>query len=209
MKLKKLGLNSPESVTYSYNRSGFRAPEFDQRPCGIALGCSFTEGAGIPVEYTWPAQLSNMLGIHVWNLGTQGSSLDTAFVFLEYYINQLPVQFVTVCAPPIKRFEFYVDDVPQRVLPENLTQGDWYVPSFYHAFFKGWFANDLNSQINKRKNLLAMEQLCADRGIPFYALDSAADLISDKNARDLSHPGVDANRDFAEKMYKKITNNQL
>lgn len=208
-KLKDLGFDSPESVSYSYNRLGFRAPEFDQRPCGIALGCSFTEGVGIPIEYSWPTQLSNMLGTHVWNLGVGGSSLDTAFTLLEYYIDQLPTQFVTVCVPPVNRFEFYIDEVPQRVMLENLIIDNWYVPKFYHAFFKGWFSNDLNPQINQRKNLLAMKQLCADRNIPLYVLNSAVDLILDGRARDLAHPGVDANRDFAEKMHKKITNNQL
>jgi hypothetical protein len=145
-----------------------------------------------------------MLGTYVWNLGIGGSSLDTAFTMLGHYIDQLPVQFVTVCVPPINRFEFYINEVPQRIMPDN-----WQVPKFYHAFFKEWFSNDLNSQVNQRKNLLAMQQLCADRGIPFYALDSTADLMYDRKARDLAHPGIDANCDFAAKMHKKITNNQL
>jgi hypothetical protein len=100
-KLVTLGFDSPESISYTYNQHGFRSPEFDQRPCGIALGCSFTEGVGIPVQHTWPSKLSKMLDVHVWNLGTGGSSIDTAFTFLEYYIDLLDPQFVTICVPPI------------------------------------------------------------------------------------------------------------
>jgi hypothetical protein len=84
---------------------------------------------------------------------------------------------------------------------------NWYVPKLYYAFFKEWFLNDVNSQTNQRKNLLAMQQICANRGIPFYALDSATDLMLDRAARDLAHPGIDSNFEFAAKMHKKITNN--
>ena len=203
-KLKKYGLDTPESVSYSYNQHGFRAPEFDQRPCGLALGCSFTEGVGIPIENTWPEQLSKMLDLQVWNLGVGGASIDTAFILLDHYIKELPVQFVTVCVPPINRFEFYIDNIPQRIMFEN-----WYLPKFYHVFFKEWFLTELNSQINQRKNLLAMKQLCADRNLSFYVLDSATDFMLDSCARDLAHPGSDANHDFALKMYKKITQDNL
>lgn len=203
-RLKEYRLDTPESVSYNYNKHGFRAPEFDQRPCGIALGCSYTEGVGIPIEDTWPTHLSKMLDIHVWNLGIGGSSIDTAFTLLEHYLDLLPAQFVTVCIPPITRFEFYIENIPQRIMLEN-----WYVPKFYHAFFKEWFSTELNLQINQRKNVLAMRQLCSQRGIPFYVLDSATDLKIDGRARDLAHPGSDANHDFALKMYKKITQDNL
>jgi len=201
--LKKLRLDTSESVTYTYNKQGFRALEFDQRPCGIALGCSYTEGVGLPEHDSWPSKLSQMLGTHVWNLGVGGGAADTAFTLLDYYIEQLSPGFVAMCVPPITRFEYYSENKAYRVMFES-----WFMPVLSHSFFKEWFANDLNSQINQRKNLLAIEQLCSQQGIPFYVLDSATDLKIDGRARDLAHPGSDANHDFALKMHKKIINRE-
>ena len=196
-KLESLGFLQLDCISYVYNRLGFRAEEFDDRPAGIALGCSFTEGVGIPLAATWPAQLSDMLGQHVWNLGVGGSSADTAYNLLEHYIDQLSTKFVVMCVPPRDRFEFFRDIEPIRILGSNFE-----IPPLYKTFFMEWFATEENSMINQRKNVLAIKQLCAERGIPFYCLKVESDFMLDAKARDLTHAGVGANQDFAKKMYQ-------
>jgi hypothetical protein len=201
--LKNLGLDTPESITYTYNKHGFRDQEFDDRPCGIALGCSFTEGVGLPAQDSWPTKLSEMLGTHVWNLGVGGGATDTAFTLLDYYIEQLSPSFVAMCVPPMARFEYYSNNIAHRVMFES-----WFIPAPAYSFFKEWFATDLNSQINRRKNLLAIEQLCVQKNIPFYVLHSDQDLKFDASARDLFHPGQKSIHDFTLKMHNKITNRE-
>jgi hypothetical protein len=202
--LRDLGFLIPGCVTYKYNSCGFRSEEFDNRSAGVAVGCSFTKGIGIPVENSWPSQLSTLLEHHIWNLGVGGGSLDTAYNLLEHYINKLNTKFVVLCAPPPDRFEFFQNNIPLRVLANN-TQ------SFkqHGTFFKEWFLTEKNAMSSYKKNILAMQQMCLQCSIPFYYLSVGADFSSDHKARDLLHPGVDANYNFALKMHEKIINERL
>ena len=92
-------------ITYQYNSHGFRCTEFDDRPCGIALGCSFTQGVGLPVTTTWPYLLSQLCGIHVWNLGSGGASIDTVFRIFDHYVTKLRPKFVCLLITPAERLE--------------------------------------------------------------------------------------------------------
>ena len=203
-KLQELGFDSNYCITYKYNSFGFRDDEFDNRPSAIALGCSFTEGVGIPHDATWPIQLSKLLGMHVWNLGVGGSSCDTAFNMLEYYIDKLNAKYVILCAPCKYRFELYSNrdghDGPIQIMA-NLER---VIPEQYRAFAKEWMLADSNAEINYRKNILAMNQLCTERNIPFVWGATENDFICDGKGRDLAHPGIDANLDYARRMYIKI-----
>ena len=78
-----------------------RDEEFDDRPAGIALGCSYTEGVGVPEHTTWGNGLGRMLGMHMWNLGVGGGSLDTVFRVLEYWLPKLTPKFVAICIPSV------------------------------------------------------------------------------------------------------------
>jgi len=198
--LKNLGFAEPNCITYKYNSCGFRTDEFDNRPAGLALGCSFTEGTGLPLDASWPAQLSKLIGQHIWNLGVHGSALDSAYNFLDHYIAELNIKFVVLCVPPINRFEFFSKNTPKRIVASRPESHD-----IYGSFFKEWFSTEQNSLTNRSKNLLAMEQLCRNYNVPFYYLLAEEYLPNDQLARDLSHAGVDKNRDFALKMYNKIT----
>jgi hypothetical protein len=203
-KLSDLGFLDINRISYNYNRLGFRAEEFDNRPSGIALGCSFTQGIGLPLEDSWPSQLSKLLGQHIWNLGVRGSSADTAYNLIEHYIDKLNPTFVVMCVPPKDRFEFFRGHDPVRIMGSNFESLPLYNPLYnplYKTFFMEWFSSEENSKTNQRKNIRAIQQLCLQHGLPFYYLLAESDLILDQNARDLSHPGAESNRDFAIKMY--------
>ena len=186
--LTRLGYDHPEAIIYEYNSHGFRDLEFDHRECGIAFGCSFTHGTGIQQNQTWPAVLSEILGVHVWNLGIGGTSLDTIFRISEYYVDLLKPKFVTLLVPPNTRFE-HVEN--QRF---HITTVHDYEESDNRHFFKQWFLNQENVDIQQKKNLFAIEKICKDFTIPFVKLCSISDW-NHKNtqARDLSHPDSDSN----------------
>ena len=200
-KLKMLGFLEPNCITYIFNHQGFRCDEFDDRPAGLALGCSFTEGVGIPVDDTWPAVLSGLIGQHIWNLGIGGGAMDTCFRMLDHYIDVLNPKFVVLCQPPAQRFELFDRYNNSRVFIAN------HFPPFteiYKTFAEEWMANDVNTETNSRRNLLAMQFRCQKRNIPFFTFPNHPDLRKDSFGRDLVHPGVESNHLFAHKIYKKI-----
>ena len=101
------------SITYKYNNLGFRS-DFDFKPGmqgDLYLGCSFTEGVGLPNDRTWVSFLSKQLGTPAFNLGTGGWGIETCFRYLiAAYIFGLKFKNVFVLAPPPNRYEQLIDD---------------------------------------------------------------------------------------------------
>lgn len=188
--LTRLGYHDPYAISYSYNSHGFRDVEFDTRQCGIAVGCSFTHGTGLSVEHTWPNVLSTLLGYHVWNLGVGGTSLDSIFRISEYYFDLLRPNFVALLIPPNTRFEYFAQDRYHIATVHDSNPQD---------FFKHWFSNQQNRDIQQQKNLLALEKLCVDRQIKFVTLCPLNDWTTkNTRARDLAHPDAHSNKTLAQ-----------
>jgi hypothetical protein len=186
-------------ISYSYNYQGFRSEEFDDRPCGLAFGCSFTEGIGLPLEAAWPSVLSEKLNLKVWNLGQGGAALDTVFRLLDHYVDVFDPKFVAVFMPPENRYEYHDRFGEYRtVLPSSLDL------ERYKDFAKEWFVNPANAEQNTRRNILAMKHRCYQRGITMFVFDSQTQIRFDKAARDLQHPGRLAMQDFANTAYNTI-----
>ena len=188
------------TIEYRFNRQRFRADEFDKRTCGLALGCSFTRGIGLHEHQAWPSFLSNLSGLHFWNLGVGGGAMDTCSRLLDYYITKLTPKIVVLFAPPAPRFEFY-DDGFWHIMGVN-------APHFLD-FQKVYYGHDENSVTNYRRNMLAMKQICVQRKVPFYSWESSNDKIfppvySSDLARDLMHQGPVTQQKLAEIMHKKI-----
>jgi hypothetical protein len=201
--LEQLGWLEPNCISYKFNSFGFRDEEFDSRPCGIALGCSFTEGTGLPEHTVWPRVLSKMTGTHTWNLGVGGSSIDTTFRLLDYWLTKLSPKFVTLCTPPDGRVEVFDRDEPLTLMP-----GINSILEPFNAFFKVWASSDTNAMISKQKNLLAMQQLCNQANIPLVYLDYTS-MITHGDARDLAHFGVNSHANFAEQIYNLLPKDVL
>lgn len=203
-RMERLGWTDPETITYSYNHQSFRSEEFDDRPAGVALGCSHTMGTGNRLEQTWPWVLSELLGMHVWNLGVGSSGLDTNLRLLDHYIKILRPRFVVHAVPSVGRFEFFSQDkwfcmVPAYLHPEHEP---------FRSYFNEYYLYDENSEMNARRNLLAIRYLCQSRDIPYFALDvNRAMDMKDRGARDLIHPGPIQQRIFAETMHDLMRHN--
>jgi hypothetical protein len=178
------------TIEYSYNSHGFRCDEFDARPNAIALGCSFTEGTAIHLHQTWPTYLSELLNLHVWNLGSGGASIDTVFRILDYYIDKLNPKFVFILIPPESRFEYCdINGGFPIIQPFSLKH-------LHPEFAKEWLTQPFNGTYNTRKTMLAIQQICKNFNIPVisHSCDDAAN--GDYNttgqydlARDLQHRG--------------------
>jgi hypothetical protein len=181
--LKQYQWLEPECITYQFNSHGFRDQQFDNRNCGLAFGCSFTQGVGVAEQDTWPRLLSKMLGIHVWNLGIGGCALDTIYRISEYYIHMLKPKFVVLLVPPPWRVEYATSNTDfELLLPTTLQANN------AGSFVKNWFANEVNSILNRKKNIQALSYICQGASTPLYMLDTQK-LGNDCCARDLLHPG--------------------
>jgi hypothetical protein len=201
LQMMNLGWTGENSVpvSYSYNSEGFRDEEFDLRPAGIALGCSHTQGVGVDAASVWPVQLGQLLGEKIWNLGIQGSALDTCFRMLEYWIQHLDAEFVVCCVPGITRYEVFRQGW-QNVLPAMPVYPEW-----LEQYQKNWIMFEENSELNQRKNLLAMRQICDQHGVPFFYDITGHNLWpSAGHGRDLTHCGRQGHAWFAEKMHEQI-----
>ena len=214
--LKMHGWLDPECITYCYNKHGYRDEEFDNRPAGIALGCSYTEGVGVPEHTTWGNVLGRMLGMHVWNLGVGGGSLDTVFRLLEYWLPKLTPKFVAICIPSVPRMEVFRGKNPQGI-DGPLNIGPWPNSDVrYDQFYRDWIVSDANMIMLRRKNLLAIQQLCNRANIPLvmkhddlmigiFARDTGIKNANETRlARDLSHPGVQNHDYFAQQIYNNL-----
>jgi hypothetical protein len=201
----ELGWDKPEAITYKINSEGFRCDEFDDTPCMIALGCSFTLGIGLPIESIWPTLLGNELGVRVVNLAWGGNSSDTCFRLLEYWLPRQQPKIVAMLAPPSNRIEIMLAD-NQYKLPADVIMPETNSALFNHndTFIRHWYLNDENTRLNQLKNCLAIQQLCVQHNVP-CVIERAQDHMTMSReeigyARDHMHGGPVIHKRIAEKM---------
>lgn len=200
--LARHGLDRPEAVEYCFNSHGFRCAEFEDVPCFVSLGCSYTAGVGLPVEQTWHHIVSQSLSLVGYNLAVGAGSMDTCARLLYHYVDYLCPKIVLLLRPDPCRLEVFDHNKLINLLPAKLE-----IP----AFQKVWYSNDINAHMNQVKNTLAIEQICASRGIKLVIRDIGADLLLEKidpdlfpAARDLLHPGLYAQQQCAKSFLKDL-----
>lgn len=189
-----------KSFTYQFNSFGFRCDEFDSAADNILfLGCSFTCGIGLPYQETWAYQVAQALGYKNCNLGIGGSSLNTAFRLGHIYIRSLKPKIVILLEPDKYRLEILNHNGYYDVLPN--MWGGW--KDDIDPFYKIWISNERNSDMNRLKNVLALEQICNLNNIKFqsFRIDEMYDL---DRARDLSHFGTISHAEFANYVLSKL-----
>ena len=192
------GWDKPGTITYKLNSEGFRCDDFDDQPCMVALGCSYTVGIGLPLKDIWPTLVGNTLGLKVVNLAWGGNAIDTCFRMADYWLPKLNVKLVCMLTPPKERIEVVLTDKDEHfvdmyksdvIMSHSLSKN-------YRAedhFLNHWFMQDQNQLINKRKNVLAIKQLCTDIGTEFLSIDTQTTMTGSREdigyARDYMHGG--------------------
>ena len=189
-------------ITYKFNSEGFRANEFDKTGGIMFLGCSFTFGIGLPVEQTFSRIVSKELKTNCFNLGLPASSNDTAFRLADIWIPVLEPSMVVMLSPLPMRFEILSHEIPneEEAVSRFVTTMDQISNT---ADKSKWLDTNQNGLLNRRKNKLAIEKLCDDKKIKFVH-DNTEDMKIVDFARDLSHPGTESNKLFADKILSKV-----
>jgi len=195
-----------KSVSYTFNSKGFRCEEFTVEPTIMFLGCSHTFGLGIPYESTWPYLVAEKFGLKNANLGWPGVSNDTTFRLAYYYIPIIKPNIVILLSPSESRLELIKHDIDSvNFLPSNQTPAVIkHEHVHYSNFYQDWLSSNTNLLMNKLKNKLGINMLCADQQIKFVSMDST-ELVRHDFARDLLHHGVKSNSIFADKVIKKLS----
>jgi len=189
-------------LDYKFNSDGFRAEEFSTNGGGIIfLGCSYTFGIGLPLENTFPQIVCREMGVECLNLGLPASSNDTAFRLADIWIDKLNPSIVILLSPTETRFELLIHDSNSNEIESRfITTMDQMVNTANEPY---WLNTEQNGQINRKKNKLAIQKICDDRGIKFVQ-DNVESLINVDFARDLQHPGTESNQLFARKLLNQL-----
>ena len=181
-------------INYKHNSDGFRTHELSDflgKKVNIAVGCSFTEGVGLPVENVWPSILEQKLGIPLLNLGLGGGSTDTAARILTNIAGLFQIKKVFVLWPSIHRFEFY-DEIKNEIG----ARGPWDTNKNYI-----WNMSNSNSLQRLYKNKNIVDLLANQYGFEVIELtvENVINTIPNVDpARDNKHFGITPNIKLAE-----------
>jgi hypothetical protein len=136
-------LYKPDSFNYTFNSNGFRCDEFDlpsQLPI-LFLGCSFTEGEGLPVDKSWAYLILEYIRhttnktIPYWNLAMGGASIDMNAAMLATFVDQLKPKYIFYLRPPWMRRTVFVEKLHiQNWLPNyaNPYNNSWQIPEYFN-----------------------------------------------------------------------------
>lgn len=213
-----------KTFTYKFNSNGFRCEEFTDTDSIMFLGCSVTQGIGLPVDTIFPTIIANELGLRCINLGIEGTSADTGFRLAQIWLEKLRPK---ICVPA-----FFFHTRLELLTPESALNftGQWsmigadkldsFYRNYYIQFYEKWFLQPENALLNIDKNLLAIEKMCNNLNIKFIdgvkTYNTAANpekknhIIKDvfhrepTRARDLIHPGVKFHRRIADSIINKV-----
>jgi len=119
-------------ITYSFNSEGFRCDEFalqsDERI--LFLGCSYTEGIGLPLGEVWPQHIINKIRntkknigkkIPFWSLAIGAAGTDTESNLLSLYHDILKPSRIIYFLPNLHRRDLITD-----FGPSILQWGPWF-----------------------------------------------------------------------------------
>jgi hypothetical protein len=205
--IKHKGWDQPGAITYRINNLGYRGDEFDfEKPCLVALGCSFSVGIGLPESDVWPWRLGRELNLPVVNLSWGGYSADTCFRLAEYFLPKLNVRQCVMMAPPPERIEVLADQTEFEVFMPH-SQSRWFDPA--DVYLKHWMTDRENSRLNNLKNKLALEMMCAKQKIPCLTYNAFEFFARSREeveyARDYMHAGPLGHQLATEKILNDIT----
>lgn len=168
--------NNDGSISYIFDKYGFRTKTKPRDADIFCFGCSFTFGLGVEEEKTWPSVLGKLAGDTALNFGVCSGSLETCYRLLKVWLDD-GVKADTVCilVPPLSRRE---------VLYSN---GAWQnVTGNIEAHVTESFLSPHDQWINQYRTLDAIKHVCKDVDLQIVYSDDV-DFVD--YARDNIHPG--------------------
>jgi hypothetical protein len=216
---------TPKSFGYQFNSHGFRCDEFDlPSPIPILfLGCSFTEGTGVPKEAVWAYQILEKIkaktgkDIPYWNLAVGAAGIDTQASFLTDLGDIIKPRHIIFMRPPWTR--------RQIVKPSNEII-DWMPGHQGFDKFEPFLINEENALFQADRSLCILN-LLAEKYNAYIHYTSWSHRVEDSeiepyiqkyrrfrkinfkfpnkvdNGRDDQHPGPLTHKMCAEQMWEQ------
>lgn len=117
-------------ITYTFNEYGFRSDSFsDTADLSILfMGCSFTEGIGLPLDQAWPNYLLAKIkeqpqfsdkNIPYYSVAVGGSGLDSQARYLRNHIDKIKPSHIFLLVPSLHRREYCYDATFATWMPNH------------------------------------------------------------------------------------------
>lgn len=209
-----------KEIIYNVNSNGYRAPEWntiDWKNSVVILGCSMVFGTGVAEDETLSYYLEQLLHRPVINLGYPSISNEGIFnnsvSILEHFGSPLAV--INVWAP-VDRFLFFSTEPHHIGLWTNDKDESDGVS--LGRLYEDMNLNQTNMRIKSYYLEKANQRLWKNKTQYYSAsyFKSTADcmklhklLPSDRNARDMVHPGPDSNLSNAKYLFSVLKNRGL
>lgn len=207
-KLEEFGWTR-DSISYTFNRDGFRSEEFTYEPNDsvLFLGCSLTAGIGVDLESSWTYRVASSLGLRRYNLGIGAGSADTCFRLAYHWIPLLRPKYVMMLTPKMGRMEIVLEKNILNLMPRMSYLPDA-ITAKINDFYNGWLSHPANAEMNQLKNVMGVQTICNSIGVPLVEIPmerASGDLtINHMEGRDLMHPGKRWNERVADKFLGKV-----
>jgi len=179
-----------KEIEYKFNNYGFRTPydyDFENGEKGIlTLGCSFTEGIGLPLEYMWGYKLAKELKLKYYTCALGGQGLQTVFRLLLFYGPRLNIDDIFLLVPPKGRIEHIIEDnllfksflkvIPKYPFNSGMGNQDFIAHSFLRYVdpelakmqYAYHFGSRMQLDLNELVYIFAIKQLAASLGKNIY-----------------------------------------
>ena len=169
-----------KNIEYRYNEHGFRTDDSFEGKGIVCLGCSYTEGIGLPIEYNWGYKLAKKLKTKHFNLGQGALGLDSAYRLLLGFKDKLDFDKVFLLSPPPYRYEWIIEDnallEPYLTKKQDFMQwlgqsmgSNFHIKDKNDKFFKSFvFGSEMNDTMHESRVIHAIKGLCAELEVEFY-----------------------------------------
>ena len=212
-----------QDITYTFNVRGFRADAFEPADASILfLGCSITEGIGLPLNQVWANLLldkirhATALTLPYWNLALQGCGFDTATRAVCVYEKVLKPDIIFALLPPYRK-EWRRYDISTgwaTITADNSSifqRNPWLLeqPNITYEYEKNFYILDQISQ--KYDTMIIWDTWDTDFPDIDQRFGKSTNLfhgigpVSDVKARDGKHPGAHWHQKYADAVWNKYS----
>lgn len=223
--------NQLNTVSYTYNRLGYRCPDFDTKvqTSILTVGCSHSFGIGVPQEATFGELFANRLGLELgrpvvnWNLSVPGASNDYIARILHQTVDILNPHLILIMFTHLARRE-YVTILDKRLHYNYSTARVVREPGLRAAYkhLEG-LSSEYDDQLNFFRNFRSISRLLDSR-LWYFMIRNRAEIneavlpmgndhevlgfrFLDK-ARDELHFGPETHRHVSDAFWSRFASNR-
>jgi hypothetical protein len=168
---------SKEEIIYEFNDFGYRSDDFSlesELPI-LFMGCSFTEGCGLPINEVWSHHLHKTLmkesGIKMpfWSIAKGGTSIDYAARVFHSVATKLQPKYVFYLMSGASRREFKLNSDKYQNWYPNPSQFHKNTDDFINV--SRLFVDDSFALYQTERSLIILNSLASQIGTKIFIFD--------------------------------------